>query len=195
MKTFYAVALFVIFMARCGADDIRSKVGQEPGQKATDAVIDPDKSIFGVPSGTTEDEFIAKHGEPVGYMRLNGNTTAMLYGTSTAFLFKKDKLAGVLVANNTVDHRLLRTIPDARFPDHTNWELSNGIKSDMTLADARKAVGTILTPKTKQRHFQQYFTEKSQVEIFFMRSNGTPEDDENAYKAVGVFVTPKKEKP
>ena len=117
-------------------------------------MIDPDKSIFGIPLGTTEDEFIRKNGKPTGYLNLEDGETALLYGNCHAFFFKRGKLVGVLLTHATVDRQLFeRMAMETDFPSLRGWKISNGVKAEMTLPEVRSILGDRLTARiAKRRH-------------------------------------------
>lgn len=164
MKIPPLLTIFALLAAPAfGQEDVRSKVAEASQEPGANSLIDPDKSIFGIPLGTTEDEFIAKYGKPMGYLRLDGDETAMLYGKSLAFIFKEGRFGGVLLTYNTLDWDLSMGIRESQmFPSYNSWELSNGLKPDMTLADARKILGDKLTSEDSHgRYHQQYLTDKS----------------------------------
>lgn len=81
MKPFLAtLVLAVCLFMDVGAQDIRSKVAPA----ADTNIIDPNKSIYGMPLGSSEDEFIKKFGQPNGYVRISSAETAMFYGKKHA---------------------------------------------------------------------------------------------------------------
>ena len=97
MKTILAILVLVVSVSLdVEAQDIRSKVAP-PSRTSFTNIIDPDKSVYGVQWGSSEDEFISKFGHPNGYIRLNGTETAMLYGKYHAFIFTASKLSGVRI--------------------------------------------------------------------------------------------------
>lgn len=196
IKPLSFLLLLVLAGPSFAADDIRSKVSKERDDADADELIDPDKSIFGIPLGTTEDDFIKKNGKPAGYLDLKGQDTAMLYGNNYAFLFEHGKLAGVLLTYSTVDHQLAKRLVGSRFSqDARSWKLSNGIESEMTLPEVRNIVGAELTAANERSLHSQYFlTGKSRVELSFSRRSDKAQDDEEAYKLMGVLITPKSSK-
>ena len=107
MNSIALVALLAFASATFAADDdVRSKITEARETKKLTTQIDPDKSIYGIPFGITEDEFITRHGKPMGYLRLNGVETAMIYGKSHAFLFVSGKLAGLRLNHHILDLKL-----------------------------------------------------------------------------------------
>lgn len=179
-----------------GADDFRSKVMDAPGGKRLSAQIDPDKSIYGIPFGTTEEDFIAKHGKPMGYLRLNGTETAMLYGRSHAFTFESGKLVGIRIRQSILDWKLASNIA-VLSPFDGNWRLSNGIENEMRLTDVKKILGNKLSREDFSRHY--YLTDKARVELDFTYSmdmgdksdKGDKFDNDDGYRVSGIFVRAK----
>jgi hypothetical protein len=182
---------------------------------AENGIIDPDKSFFGVPLGTSEDRLIKKFGEPVGYLRLTDNRSLMLYGDTMAFIFQSGKLSGILLRDKDwgfLDARLKQELPsknslgwpkppqpwDNPKPWDNQWELNNGLKNKMGLVDIRGILGDSLQPEEptskNSRHWQYYLTDKSKVSLGFLRTGHDNEDDENAYWLYSVSVEPRQEK-
>ena len=97
------------------SEDIRDKVAVPVVQQRTIGEIDPDAHVYGVPYGTTEEEFIAQHGSPVAYVRLTASESAMCYGKRTAFLFTAGRLSGVRITHSIIDHKLADAIRPRQF--------------------------------------------------------------------------------
>lgn len=180
MKPFLAtLVLMVCLFMDVGAQDIRSKVGP-----ATDTnIIDPDKSIYGVPLGSSEDEFIKKFGQPNGYFKLNSAETVMFYGKRHAFVFTGSKLSGIRYSSFVFDWRLAQTIQPQSSMDGVRWELSNGIRMGMNRAEVKKILGDRL--KSEMEHY--FNSDKARVEIDFSHSLSEGDKDE-AYKVFGIYV-------
>ncbi|MEW6087906.1 MAG: hypothetical protein AB1498_06330 [bacterium] len=100
------------------------------------AVIDPDKSIFGIVYGTTEDEFKARFGPPLGCRELGKTGREMRYGKKYVFLFEKTKLAGVYTVSS--EYEVYQYIQTHDNFDNLEWKLSNGIIKNMNLAEVKK---------------------------------------------------------
>jgi TonB family protein len=185
MKLILAILLLTVSVSlNVGAQDVRSKVGPTSETSFTN-IIDPDRSIYGAQWGTSEDEFIKKFGQPIGYIRLNGTDTVMLYGKEHAFTFTASKLSGVLITKIVFNWHLTQTALTRTAFDDIKWQLSNGIRKDMNLADVKKILGNRL--KTDD-HSQRYFnTDKARVEIEFVRLTGEGEKDE-AHRVFGVYI-------
>lgn len=188
--------LFALATASFAEEDLRCKVADANDDKSFNSVIDPDNSIFGIPLGTTEEEFITKNGKPLGYLRLKGDETVMIYGKSNGFIFSGGKLAGVILTSHIIDYELAESMEKSKvFPDQDQWQLSNGIKPDMTLARVREIVGDKLSSDEHSRRYHQYFlTEKSRVKLSFSRNMGKGENDDSAYRLRSVVINPRSEK-
>ena len=205
MKAPYLFAIIALATSCYATDDIRSKTASPWMEQSR--FIDPDKSIFGVSLGTSEDGLIKKFGEPVGYLRLTDNRSLMLYGDTIAFIFQSGKLSGILLRDKDwgfLDARLKQELPSKNplgwpeppKPWDNQWELNNGLKNKMGLVDVRGILGDSLQseePMSKyHRQRQYYLTEKSKVSLGFVRRGKDNEDDENAYWLYSVRVEPKK---
>jgi hypothetical protein len=188
MNTIIFVALLTFASASFGADDVRSKVYEGKKQKQLTTRIDPDKSIYGIPFGTTEDKFIAAHGKPMGYLRLSAAETAMLYGKTHAFIFDSGKLAGVRISDNILDWKLSSSQVESGPFDGIGWKLSNGIEKEMSLKDVKKILGDKLSKKEFHEHY--YLTDRARVELDFSHYVDRGENDE-AYRLFGIFVKAK----
>jgi hypothetical protein len=184
MRIITLAILLTVVSSVFGADDIRSKVADGKDEKQLTRRIDPDESIYGIPFGTREDEFIARHGKPTGYVRLSGAETAMVYGKSHAFIFKSGSLVGIRITHNIMDWKLSNASAPSPF-NGINWQLSNGIETEMSLAQVRKILGDKLSTKRYRQYY--YMTEKAQVELDF--SHHTSEgDSDDAYRVFGIFL-------
>ena len=184
MKTITVVTLLTFVSSVFGADDIRSKVTDSNDAKKLTRQIDPDKSIYGIPFGTTEDEFIARNGKPIGYVRLSGAETAMIYGKSHAFIFEGGSLVGIRITRSIVDWKLSNASAPSPF-DGINWQLANGIESEMSLTQVRKILGDKLSTKRYRQYY--YMTEKAQVELDFSHYTSEGEGDD-AHRVYGILV-------
>jgi len=193
MKPLTLFLLFTLATACLAEEDLRCMVADANDDKNFNSVIDPDKSIFGIPLGTTEEEFIEKNGKPLGYLRLKGSETVMIYGKSNGFLFSGGKLAGVMVAHNIINYELAESMEKSKiFPDYNQWELSNGVKPDMKLAKVRELFGGRLSSDDGPRLYRQYaLTEKSRVELSFSRHTDKAENDEEAYSLNSIIIRPR----
>ena len=193
MKAQFLPLILLVATTSFAEEDLRSKVAEANDYKSFNDVIDPDKSIFGIPLGTTEEEFIEKNGKPLGYLRLKGNETVMIYGKSNGFLFSGGKLAGVMVAHNIINYELAEIMEKSKiFPDYNQWQLSNGVKPDMKLAKVRELFGGRLSSDDGPMLYRQYaLTEKSRVELSFSRHTDKAENDEEAYSLNSIIIRPR----
>lgn len=172
--------------------DLRSKVSDSVNRAPSNSIIDLDKSIFGMPMGASEDEVFERNGAPMGYLRIKGDETAMIYGKTRGYLFKSGKLEGILVANTLTDPDLADSMGQSdSLTQHDDWELTNGLKSKMTLEDARKVLGDNLSPMdSRVRHRQQFMSQQSHVKLFFAFRPGNPLEDESAYTLYKMLIRP-----
>ncbi len=184
MKTPAFLALLLFAFTLFAAEDVRSRVADGGTKSALSSVIDPDKSIYGIPFGTSEDEFIAKCGKPTGYLRLSGAQTAMIYGQSHAFVFEDGKLLGLRISDGIVDWKLSRKLPANTVFDGMEWQLSNGIKKNMDLLQVKNILGDKLS---NNRYSRSYQTEKAQVELDFSHWTNMGETD-LAYRLMGFYI-------
>jgi hypothetical protein len=193
-----AFFLAICFAFPCYAQDIRSKVRTSTPAEQSSNFIDPDAGIYGVPFGTSEDDFIAKEGKPIGYIRLSPQSTAMIYGKSQAFLFTEGKLVGVRITDSILDWKLSRNMDDQNLqrisgtspvgPCDINsaprWRLSNGITNGMDLTAVKKILGSKLSGDEYNRY---YDTKTARVELDFARYTDEG-DSERAYKVNGILI-------
>jgi len=186
MKTFCFLLLAVFAPAWARADDdVRSKVvgpGKAPAQSRQ---IDPDKAIYGIPFGTSEDDFIKAYGKPTGYVQLEDQETAMLYGSSHAFLFEKGKLVGVRITYNILDWKLTQGIASRGLFNEQRWQLNNGIRQEMNRREVKAILGGKLLNDTPYQFY--YRTEKARVDLDFSHFTQSGDDDE-AYRVHGILV-------
>jgi hypothetical protein len=195
MNPRHLILLLALISHANGSEDIRQKTLEGQPQVELDRVIDPDKSIFGFALGTSEDDFIAKCGKPVGYLRLKHDKSALLYGNSMAFLFKGGKLSGVWLGDGGVlNYPFYNELKVVDILDDRGWKLSNGIKNNMDLVTVRKILGDALVAEHPDSLYQQFYnTDNSRVALSFSRSGRDNEKDENAYFLSSVYITPKVE--
>lgn len=183
MKPIIIAALVLTVAASMNvlAQDVRSKVGAPMTN-----IIDPDKSVYGVQWGTSEDEFISKFGNPTGYIRLNPSDTLMLYGKSHAFIFTASKLSGLRINRDLLDWRLSQTILTLAPFDGISWQLSNGVRRDMNLAEVRKIVGDRLREEHPGRYQLFFNSDNARIGIDFSRTGDEGRDE--SYKVYGIYI-------
>ena len=186
MKTFCFLLLAVFAPAWARADDdVRSKVVGPGKAPALSRQIDPDKAIYGIPFGTSEDDFIKAYGKPTGYVRLEDQDTALLYGISHAFLFEAGKLVGVRITHNVLDWKLTQGMMSKGLFNEQRWSLNNGIRQEMNRREVRDILGEKLRNDTPYQFY--YRTEKARVELDFSHFTQAGDDDE-AYRVHGILV-------
>jgi hypothetical protein len=166
------------------AQDIRDRVVQADDIVLKAKIIDPDNHVYGIPFGTSEDDFIKAFGKPIGYVRLGGKDTVMMYGKEHLFLFSGGKLSGVRISSYVLDWKVARRIPRHRLFDGLKWKLDNGITVGKTLVEVKKILGDSLSAGGYQKY---YLTESARVELDFSHYVDEGEDDD-AYRVSGVFV-------
>lgn len=178
------LVLALIISPQVGAQDVRSKVGSA-SEKSFTKIIDPGRSIYGAQWGTSEDDFIKMFGSPTGYLRLNSDETVMIYGRDHAFLFIASKLSGVRITYSIIDATLSQAVFTHTPFDGVKWELSNGVRKDMNLADIKKIVGDNL--KNDQPYRSYFDINGTTVDLNFAHFPREGEKDE-AYKVHGLFI-------
>jgi hypothetical protein len=149
------------------AEDIRGYVSGS-GAAGLTQVIEPDKGPFGIPWGTTEDEFLARFGKPMGYMRVTDTETAMMYGRRYLFLFEDRVLSGVRVGRGLMDWSLAQRSTYMSVFDPLGWKLDIGLGLESTLAEAEAILGDKLQPRSMGIG-PHYETEKARVELLLSR--------------------------
>ncbi len=179
------IALILNATAASAADDIRSKVGGPSRATFRGLEIDPDAHIYGVPFGASEDDFIKAHGKPDGYMRLNHEHTALLYGRSHAFVFEDGKLMAVRITSQILDWKLANELQDWSPFDNRDWRLSSGVFMGMNLKEIRNKLGDKLAKSELGHHY--YRTAKARVELDFAQYRDRGDGDE-AYTLHGIYV-------
>lgn len=168
------------------AQDIRAKVAPPASSAASNEPIDPDTHIFRIPFGTTEDQFIAQYGQPIGYLHFDRSSSGMIYGRSACFLFTNAQLSGVRLTDNIVDWKLADSYADnSAFKQAAqHWQLSNGVSCGMSLTDVRR----ILNEQLQGGKFDCSFdTALARVRLEFSHRPDQGEGD-NAYKLRGLLI-------
>ena len=182
-----AIALLVALTPiTADAGDIREKVSRADEALSLTQVIDPDKSIFGIPYGITEDDFIKKLGKPMGYIRLTGTETGMLYGRSHLFLFEGGKLSGIRITSRILDWKISKSILRLTPFDRLQWKLNNGITKEMNLAEVKKILGDRLS-KEKFGYQWYYTTNNAYVDLGFSHHTNEGDVDE-AYIVSAILI-------
>jgi hypothetical protein len=135
--------------------------------------IDPDEGAYGVPFGATEKQLVETLGPPSGSLQLSPTRTALFYGQSHVFLFRKGNFRGVLLSRfGTLDHRLINYMDMHPRFDATPWNISPGINAGMNYA---QVVRILKKPEGRGDYRLSYETDNARVELSF---SGTSERGE-----------------
>ena len=139
------------------------------GEKVTppkDLTIDPGKSIFGCPYGSTEKEVIGILGQPVGKVFKRDESFSLLYGNDSELTFKEGRLCGVNLKEafdflNRNDSMSFSTPIQNQDGKSTTggWRLSNGIHHGMEIGEATKIPGM----KTDEEGWRIEYTQNNQL--------------------------------
>lgn len=184
-----ATIAVLVLAASCmaAAEDIRDMV-KAPEQAAIQTTrIDPDSHIFGIPFGTSEEDFFKRFGKPDGYVRFSGKEAGMLYGKSILFLFDNKQLSGVRLTHTVLDWKTAeRMVPNPVF-DGISWRLTNGIQAETSLKDVMGICGG--TGVTDKYHYS-YTTTNAVVSLDLSHYTDRGDGDD-AYKVCGITVEKK----
>ncbi len=104
-----------------------------------DMTIDPGKSIFGCPVGSSKDDVILKLGKPLGEIESGNGRSSLIYGKDCIILFFNNKLSGIKVPQNVFGYSFF--IEDFAFGKDAKWMLSNGITQEMNLSEVKTILG------------------------------------------------------
>ena len=177
-----------------------------------DLTIDPAKSIFGFPLGSTQDEVIARLGQPVCKLNLRKGKTALIYGSDCAFTFWDGLLGGAVLEEGLFNRDELGIASLNGFARH-DWSFTNGIRPGMTLGECKKLMGN--TFQVSNGSYGAYADGPSKVAIISWRftengnhldkipsdilgdesdeSNNIPSDESDESKALhGIAIEPLK---
>jgi thiol-disulfide isomerase/thioredoxin len=132
-----------------------------------DLIIDPGKSIFGCPYGSTEEEVIKKLGQPIGKIQEKDKISTLYYGSDCALIFQDRRLCGVDFQNfhlqglfgyernqgNLIFASAKIDYEKKQFSG--GWRLTNGVHPGMDFKEAKKICGiTSLTNPGWQNQFE-----------------------------------------
>ena len=165
--------------------DIRAKVTPPASEPKPPSAIDPDASIFGIPYGTTEDEFISRFGKPTAYVRIRPHESGMVYGRSHCFLFTDGKLSGVRITLSVLDWAIGNWISDVAPFDSVNWTLNNGISQATHRSEVERILGEHLI-KAGSRWY--YTTDKATVDLDFIHRVYEDRKKEDAWYVNGLII-------
>ena len=182
-----AVAM-LLFSGQGQAFDIRDYVSNL-GKGKEEGLIVPDESIFGVPYGTAEDQFIEQFGKPVGYVRISERLSGMIYGKEYMFFFTEGALSGLRITHSILDWEISELIVGAGQFKRFNWTLNNNVSERTSLAEAKKTMGEKLK-ETRNKSKWYYDTEESRVTLHFGHYVAEGDTDD-AYILSGIMVQKK----
>jgi len=131
-----------------------------------DLTIDPGKSFFGCPYGSTEKEVIGILGQPVGKVFKRDESFSLLYGNDSELTFKEGRLYGVNLKEafdflNSNDSMSFSTSVQNQDGKSTTggWRLSNGIHHGMEIGEATKIPGI----KTDEEGWRIEYMQNNQI--------------------------------
>ena len=170
--------------------DIRDKV-VAPSEKDIDIIV-PDQSIYGMPYGSSEEEFMKRFGKPDGYIQLRNRKSGMLYGKSHLFIFTNKRLSGVRISDSVLDWKLAKQLQTNPSFERRPWKLDNGIKDEMLLDEVKEILGERL----KEDDYRSgYYFKKGDTTVTLDISrhygtlNGPPtEEDSFTERLNGIFL-------
>lgn len=186
MKKYLIITIIILFLPNYGQTfDIRNMVSNLTKAVGNNEII-PDKSIFGVPYGTSEDEFIEKFGKPIGYIQISQSKTGMIYGKKYLFLFTDTQLSGIRISHNIIDWQISNQIVGNSPFDNYQWKLDNNLKKEMSLTDVKKILGSRL--ETGRHGYKKlYKTTESTVTLNFSHYPDAGDSDDS-YKLHGILI-------
>ncbi|MEX0735652.1 MAG: hypothetical protein WD944_08205 [Steroidobacteraceae bacterium] len=147
-------------------------------------VIDPDKSVYGVPFGASEAQLVAAFGDPNGLIVVSDSAKAFLYGSTHLFLFKSGKLRELIVGHSVIDWQLSQRMDGNPFFDAGGWTMAPGIQNEMTFEQVQKV---LRKPSAVPDHQYSYETDNAVVELMFSSMSG-PGTDNTKYRLFGFNV-------
>lgn len=192
-----AIHLFLVALTSVLAQSTAQPLAEDIRSKVTDTVrveekelIAPATSLLGIAAGTSEEQAFESLGKPDGYIRLNADTTAAIYGTSIAYLFTKGKLAGLRISHSIIDYTLVRQFSGHDGYRRNFWQLDNGISQDHSLKKIKGILGDKLKPSTPgpSRHHLYYEDGNARVHLYFSHFVDGGDKDE-AYRLHGLLIT------
>jgi hypothetical protein len=155
-----------------------------------DLTIDPAKSIFGLPLGSTQDEVIARFGKPVCKLDLRKGKTALIYGSDLALTFWDGLLGGAVLYEGLFNDPAFELGTDSKnvIPGNA-WSFTNGIRCGMTFAEFKKLAGNKFLDDGS---YGTYVDGPSKVTIIsYTMVNENDESDESK-SLLGISIEPLK---
>jgi len=172
------------FLATASAQDIRDKVVPAAVEEQLPNLIDPDVSIYGIPFGVSEDEFIVRYGNATGYVRITPHESGMIYGRSHCFFFTDGKLSGVRITSSIFDWSVGNRVSSISPFSSINWNLDNGLSRDSNLTDMKRILGDKLV-KDGPQYYYQTDTARVDIEVAHLTTAG---DIDGAWRVHGLII-------
>lgn len=176
------------------ADQKLGSVYLEPAitETADGLVIDPSKSIFGCPIGSSSAEVVSKMGPPICSLDFMNGLTALIYSNDCAMLFWENKLGGIQFGYPTgiTTHREKFAMPNLEWTGFTvtskgRWSLPNGIISGMLWDEAqRRLVGKEF--RFERDNVVSFDDGPSKVTLFLYRPIGVDEPKDIKIGAIRI---------
>ena len=129
--------------------------------------IIPDKSVYGVPFGSSAKDLITAFGNPNGIIIISDSKKALLYGRSHLFILKKNKFQEIIVEHHILDWELSKQMEDHPFFESERWVIDPGLKNDMEFDQVRKLLGK---PNLKRGYSASIEGEASVTKLKFTSS-------------------------
>lgn len=152
----------------------------------TDLTIDPAKSIFGLPLGSTQDEVIARLGQPACKLDLRKGETAHIYGNDLALVFWDGLLGGAVLQEGLFNSHDFELGKDFNNAFHRNaWSFPNGIRHGMALAEFKKLAGKNFL---HDGSYGTYVDGPTKVTIisYGMKNEGVESDESNFLTGISI---------
>lgn len=183
------VACIIALATPVPAQDIRSNVQAAYGVASVSPIIDLNqKTLFGIPVGTSEDEVIKLFGPATGYIRINGSQTLMLYGKSVGLVFDGGKLSGLRLSDHLVDWRISNDMENYTPFNRVEWRMNNGIRKNMSMAEVRRILGDRLQEDRSKDNFSENGFQISLDVVRFHIDGMGKSADQRGERVGGIYI-------
>jgi hypothetical protein len=181
-----ALVALLLALSAYGADSLSLRPAYKPGLlKNQSTVIDPDKSAFGIPFGSSESKVTSAFGDPNGVFVINESTKALLYGKATVFVFKGNKLRELYLTRSVVEWAISEKMEGNPFFDGNKWVFGNGIVEGMSFPEIAKRIGK---PNARPDYHLSYESEAAVTEFTFSESVDSGRDKADRFSLLGITV-------
>ena len=157
-------------------------------EELKDRVIDPQRGVYGLSLGATEDETVRRFGKPVGIVELSESHRAYLYGKAHLLGFKKGRFYQLIVGNYLIARQLHELMDADLWFDSDSWKLTPGIKRGMSVDTVAKLLKRDIPHGV---YIWTYTDGDAQIELGFSRhttkESGKPEKAE--FQINGFSIT------